>query len=137
MELCDQVVTVYNARVDPRTREAVFAPTVLRGVSCRGEAVSGIVEGGLKAANRYVVRIPGNVDSGGKAYAEPEAYLRAAEAGDLWTLRAGDAIVRGEAAWDGQTPARLRQRGLRVATVLGVSDNRRAPRGGHWKVTGA
>lgn len=148
MRLCGETVTVYNARVDPATRTGVYAPTVLRGVSlyCRTEAR--VTDGGLKAANVFTLRIPENVDADGKVYAEPRAYREAEDCSGLWTLQKGDAIVRGEAAGvqtgscgsgGTTTLAQLRERygSGNVLTVLGVTDNRRAPRGKHWRVTGA
>ena len=86
-------VTVYNARVDPATRAEAYAPTVLAGVSwyCRTEA--GVTEGGMKAANVYMLRIPEDVDAGGKAYAAQEADRRAESVDALWTIQKGDVIT--------------------------------------------
>lgn len=139
MKRCDETVTVYNARVDPATRTEVYAPTVLRGVFWHCETVAKVADGGLKAANVFALRIPEDVDMGGKTYVDPADYRRAEDAGGLWTLGKGDVIVRGEASENGQTPARLRALfgAERVMTVLGVTDNRRAPNGRHWKVIGA
>ena len=132
-------VTVYTARVDPATRAEAYAPTVLAGVSwyCRTEA--GVTDGGMKAANVYTLRIPEDVDAGGKAYAAQEAYRRAESVDALWTIQKGDVIVRGDATESGMTPARLRERygAENVMTVLGVTDNRRAANARHWKVVGA
>lgn len=138
MKLCQETVTVYNARVDPGTRAEVYAPTVLRGVGWRCETLSAVADNGLRAANRFVLRIPGDVDAGERAYAEPGDYREAADASGLWTLQKGDVIVRGEAD-EALSPAQLRERfgEGRLLTVLGVTDNRSAPNGKHWKVTGA
>ena len=139
MKRCDETVTLYNARVDPATRTEVYAPTVLRGVSWRCETAAKVAEGGLKAANVFALRIPVEADMGGKAYVEPADYRRAEDVSGLWTLGKGDVIVRGEVSENGQTPVRLRARfgAERVMTVLGVTDNRGAPNGRHWKVIGA
>ena len=137
MKLCTETVTVYNARVDPGTRTEIYAPTVLRGVSWHCETASAVTEAGLKAANRCALRIPGDVDAEGKTFVEPKDYRAAEDVGGLWTLQKGDVIVRG-ACTDALTPARLRERfgADRVTTVVGVTDDRRAPRGKHWRVTG-
>lgn len=139
MKLCDETVTVYNARVDPATRMEAYTPTVLRGVSwhCRTEAK--VTDSGLKAANVFTLRIPEDADAGGRTWAEPGEYRDAADVRGLWTLGKSDVIVKGEAAQSGQTPARLRERygAENVLTVLSVTDNRRAPKGKHFKVTGA
>lgn len=139
MQLCKETVTVYNVRVDPASRMEAYVPTVLRGVSWRGETVSAVADSGLKAANRFVLRIPEDVDAGGKAYAEPKRYREAGDVSGLWTLQKGDIVVLGEVSEADLTPAQLRaQYGAdRVLTVLGVTDNRRVPNGRHWKVVGA
>lgn len=139
MKRCDETVTVYNARVDPATRTEVYAPNVLRGVSWRCETAAKVDDGGLKAVNVFALRIPEDVDMGGKTYVDPAEYRRAEDVGGLWTLGKGDMIVRGEASESGQTPARLRALfgAERVLTVLGVTDNRTASCGRHWKVVGA
>ena len=138
MKLCNGTVTVYNARVDPDQRMEVYTPTVLTGVSWHCETVSTVVDSGLKAANRFVLRIPADVRAEGKAFAEPGDYRAAGDAGGSWTLQKGDVIVKG--AWtDILSPAQLRERfGTdRVMTVMGVTDDRGRPRGRHWRVVGA
>ena len=136
---CTETVTVFNARVDPVTRAEEYAPTVLRGVSWRGEMAAGVVDGGLRAENAFVLRIPEAVDAGGKAWADARDYRTAGDVSGLWTLRKGDVIVKGGAAEAGMSPALLQALygAENVMTVLGVTDNRRAPRARHWKVTGA
>ena len=138
MQLCNETVTVYNARVDPARRMEVYAPTVLEGVSWHSETVSAVVDSGLKAANRFTLRIPEAVKAGGRTYVEPAEYRTAPDVSGLWTLQKGDVIVKA-ACTDVLDPARLRERfgADRVLTVVGVTDDRRAPRGKHWKVTGA
>lgn len=135
--MCDDVITVFNARVDPQTGSAVYAPTVLWGAGWFSRVLCAVAEGGLKAAGQAVVRIPAEVDAGGRRYVEPPEYRAAAEVGGLWTLQPGDVIVRGEAADQDFSPAALRERFGQVCTVLGVTDDRGARRGGHWKVTGS
>ena len=130
MKLCDESVTVFNARVDPALGSEVYAATVLRGVSWRGEAASAVESGGTRVADRVVVRIPEGVDAGGKVYVSPEGYRRAGEVGGLWTLQKGDFVLRGVAA-DVEEPW-----SAGAAVVLGVSDNRRGRLGRHWKVVG-
>ena len=138
MRLCDETVTVYNARVDPVTRAEVWTPTVLRGVSWRAESASRVEHDGLRAANGFTLRIPEAVDAGGKDWVEPKAYQTAGDIGKLWTLQKGDVIMRGSVSGD-LSPARLCEiyGAERVMTVLGVSDNRRARHARHWRVTGA
>lgn len=132
MELCNETATVFNARGDPASRGIVYAATVLRGVSWREESLCAAGERGLRAANRFVLRIPADVDAGGRDYAGPGDY-RASPQG-RWTLQKGDIVARGDVS--GEAPGAARERGVPMMTVLGVSDNRRAPRGKHWRVTG-
>ena len=138
MRLCSETVTVYNARVDPAQRMEVYTPTVLTGVSWYSEVVSAVTDSGLKSASKYTLRIPEEVDAAGKTYTDPKAYREAADVSGLWTLQKGDVVVKGSCT-DTLTPAQLRDRygSDRVLTVLGVTDNRRAPNARHWKVTGA
>ena len=76
------------------------------------------------------------VRGGGRAWAEPAAWDRAADVSGLWTLRGGDVIARGAVNGGELTPEGMREAGLDCMTVLGVTDNRRAPGAPHWRVTG-
>lgn len=135
MKLCNDVMTVFNARVDPALRYEVYAPTVLRGVRWYVQRAVAVAEGGLKVEDRLLARIPADVDAGGRTYAEPRKYRAAAKADGLWTLQPGDILVRGEAA-EACAPAELRERYGEVYTVSVVADNRSAPRGKHWRIEG-
>ena len=134
--MCDDVITVFNARVDPATGYEVYAPTVLAGCRWFSRVESAVTESGLKAQCRLTARIPGDVDAGGKRYVDPAEYRGAADASGLWTLGQGDVLVLGAVSGEA-APAALRQRFDQCFTVLGVTDNRSAPRGGHWRVEGA
>ena len=138
MKQCNETVTVYNARVDPAQRMEIYIPTVLVGVSWHSETISAVVESGLKAANRFTLRIPEEVYASGKTFADPKDYRAAADVSGSWTLQKGDVILRG-ACTDTLTPAQLRERfgADNVPTILGVTDNRHAPNAKHWKVVGA
>ena len=154
MKLCGDTVTVFNARVDPQTGDDRWWPTVIRGVSWHATDASAVdaARGGLVAANRCTVRIPAEVDTGGKTFVDAIAYRDAADADGLWTLEGGTILVKAEVpepapseAADaddpgrqpgGWTPAALRRAFADCVTALAVTDNRRAPRGGHWKVVG-
>ena len=134
MKLCNDVITVFNARVDPDVGGNVWTPTVITGASWYMTDASTIdaSKGGLVAAGKVIVRIPEE--------AAPEGF----------GLRAGDIIVKGAVPlaetvtvngvsstvainW---TPTKLKKAyAADCATVLGVTDNRRAPRAPHWRVT--
>lgn len=135
MKLCNDTVTVFNARVDPATGANVWTATVITGASWYMTDASTVdaSKGGLVAANKATVRIPEEN--------APEGF----------SLKAGDVIVKGSVPltetvtvngvsstvaidW---TPAKLKKAwGADCVTVLGVTDNRRAPNAPHWRVTG-
>ena len=123
MKMCNDVITVFNARVDPTTGGNVWTATVIDGASWYMTDASTVDagKGGLVAASKVIVRIPKE--------AAPEGF----------GLKAGDIIVKGDAgATQSPTAAKLKKLyGADCATVLGVTDNRRAPNAPHWRVTGA
>lgn len=137
MKLCNDTITVFNARVDPEQGGNVWEPTVITGASWYLTDASTVdaSKGGLVAANKATVRIPEGADAGGKAYADPITYANAEDVSGLWTVQAGDIIVKGEVTGASWTPARLKAAYADCVTVLGVTDNRRAPNAQHWKVT--
>lgn len=138
MKLCNDTITVFNARVDPDVGGNVWVPTVIQGVSWYATDASTVdaSKGGLVAANKATIRIPVEADAGGKAYADPVSYANAEDVSRLWTLKGGDIVVKGEVTGDGWTPAKLKAAWADCVTVLGVTDNRRAPRAKHWRITG-
>lgn len=122
MKLCNDVITVFTARVDPELGDDVWAPTVIKDVSWYATDASTVdaSKGGLVAANKVTVRIPANVF--------PEGL----------ELKNGDVIVKADASGVADpTPAKLKKAyGGDFMTVLAVTDNRRAPRAPHVKVIG-
>lgn len=138
MKLCDEVITVFNAHWSEELGDEAYCPTVIRGASWHATQAETVdPKGGLIAADRVIVRIPVYANTSGKAYVDVVAYRDAADVSGLWTLTGGTIIVRGEAEGDTWTPAELRKRFADCVTVLGVTDNRRAPNGRHWKAVGA
>lgn len=135
MNLCNDTITVFNARMDEANGYDVYFPTVITGVSWYGEIQSTVDSTGLKAANKYTVRIPTDADFSGKAYADPAAYA-GGDPAYLFTLQSGDIIVKGAHNENGLSVRDIEALGENVK-VLGVSDNRRASHGKHWKVVGA
>jgi hypothetical protein len=133
MQLCNETITVFNARLDAETGFDVYIPTVINGVSWHCELASTVDSSGLKAANKFTIRIPANADCSGKTYAPATEYAGAASE-NCFTIRNGDIVIKGEAAETLRPAALLKQ--YEGFTILGVSDNRRgqAP---HWKVVGS
>ena len=138
MKLCNDTITVFNARVDPETGGNMWVPTVISGAGGYMTDASTVdaSKGGLVAANRATIRIPVEANTGGKAYADPVSYASAGDVSGLWTLKGGDIVVRAAVEGSDWTPARLKAAYAECVTVLAVTDNRRGPRAAHWRVTG-
>ena len=137
MKMCEETITLFNARLDARTGGFAYVPTVIAGCSWhrrQREAVD--AKGGLVCADECVVRIPADADFGGKRYVDPAAWRQGSVEG-CFTIQGGDAMVRGTVSGADWTPARLKAAYADSMVVLGVTDNTRAPNGGHWRITGA
>lgn len=137
MKLCNETVTVFNKRWDAENGWDIYVPTVIHGVSWYCEIASAVDNTGLHAANRFTVRIPEDADTGEKAYVDPITYAEEPIVAGLWTLKNGDIIVKAEIDDETLTPAQLHERYPDCMTVLGVTDNRRAPNAPHFKVVGS
>ena len=133
MRLCNETITVFNAKLDPETGYDRYHGTVIAGVSWFCKILSA-VDKGLKAANEFSIRIPQNADFGGKAYLPPLDYANTEDISKVFTLRNGDIIVRGAVTEESPKPAEL-HKNYEALTIMGVTDNRRA-RAPHWKVIG-
>ena len=135
MKLCNEAITIFNAQVDGTKGTNVYAPTIIRGVSWFCDIASNVDSSGLKAANRFTIRIPVDADFSGKSYVPPAVYATGDPA-TCFTIKNGDIIIKGEVAVQGMKPTDLRKSFDEYVTVLGVTDNRRAPNAPHWKVVG-
>ena len=137
MKLCNDTITVFNARVDPDVGGNVWIPTVITGAGWYLTDASTVdaSKGGLVAANKATIRIPAEADFGRKVYADPVSYASAEDVSGLWTLKGGDIVVKAAVTGDDWTPAKLKAAYAECVTVLAVTDNRRAPRAPHWRVT--
>lgn len=138
MRLCNDTITVFNARYDSGNDRDVYHATVITGVSWYDEIASAVDSSGLKAADKYTIRIPTDADFSGKTYVDPITYAQAgSDTATVFTLKSGDIIVKGVVdAVENMRPADLQKRYAEFATVLAVTDNRRAPNAPHWKVVG-
>ncbi len=136
MELCNDVVTLYNARYDREADKTVYVGTVLRGVHVFRTMKSSVSKDGLVSADTLTVRIPFSVNASGKEYADPDGYASASNVSGMFTLNEGDYLIPDAVLITNPTVADLKKKHAAV-TILGVTDNRSAPRGKHWKVVGA
>lgn len=135
MKGCNVTITLFNARRDGETGGLAYVPTVIAGCSWHRRQRTAIdPKGGLVSADEVVVRVPADADFGGRAYVDPAAWRAG---GEGFTIQNGDLAVKGRVEGDGWTPARLKAAYGECFTVLGVTDNRGAPNGGHWRITGA
>lgn len=134
MNLCNETITVFNVRLDPETGYDRYIGSVIAGVSWFCEIVSA-VDKGLKAANKFTIRIPENANFGEKQYCHPLDYAGAEDVSRLFTLKNGDIVVRGAVTESGLKPADL-HKNYEAFTILGVTDNRRTQNAPHWKVVG-
>ena len=133
MHLCTETITIFNHRLNPATGDVDLYPTTIPGVSWFDEAIATVDSGsGLIAASKTIIRIPADAAT---SYTTPQAYQDKPDG--LFTLQAGDYIVKGAETDLGLTLSNLKKRHGRVVTILAVTDNRRAPRGPHIKVVGS
>lgn len=136
MKLCNETITVFNKRQAPETGYDVYVPTVITGVSWFCEIASTVDASGLKAANKFTIRIPVDADFSNKNYVIPAEYA-ASDEDTSFTLGNGDIIVKAAITDTGLKPSDLQTLYGEVVTVLGVTDNRRTRNAPHWKVVGA
>lgn len=136
MRLSNETITVFNRRINPTTRMETYVPTIIRGVSWYCHVRSNVGDKGLNAANEYTIRIPVDADFGGKTYVDQTTYKNETMISGLFTLASDDIVVKGEV--DGPvTPAMLHENNADCFTILGVTDNRRAPNAKHFRVVGS
>lgn len=139
MKLCNEIITVFNRRVDVENGWDVYVPTVINGVSWYSHIRSIVGEKGLKAADEFIVRIPTDADFGDKMYVQPIEYRKAFDVSGLFTFDEGDVVVKGavESSGISYTPSALKEAFTDCFTILGATDNRRAPNAPHFRVVGS
>lgn len=137
MRLCNDTITVLNKRADLENGWDVFVPTIIRGVSWYGDVAVNVGDTGLNAANKFTIRIPVDADFGGKTYVDPVAYKNEPLIAGLFTLANGDIIVKAEITDSSVKPADIKENYPFSCVILGVTDNRRAPKAPHWRVVGS
>lgn len=108
MQLTDTTMTLFASAIERSTGNVCYSAEVYHNVSWFEETVTGLdSDGGLKSASKITIRIP-----------------RTASA---FPGRPGDLVAKG--SW----PTLDAAVGC-TATILGVTDNRRASHAPHWKV---
>lgn len=138
MKLAQDVLTLFNTRFDKVNDCTAYEKTVISGISWYSTIKTTVADTGLKSANMFIIRIPTTADFSGKAYTDPISYTGAGDVSNLFTLKQGDTIVKGAVPDTIQTPAQAHKAYPETAfTIMGVTDDRRAPNAPHWKVVGA
>lgn len=137
MLLCNDTITVLNKRTDIENGWDIFIPTIIRGVSWYGDVAVNLGDKGLNAANKFVIRIPIDADFDGKTYVEPVVYRNEPFITGLFTLANGDIIVKAEISESPIKPADIKENYPFSCVILGITDNRRAPKSPHWRVVGS
>ena len=138
MRLANDVLTLFNSRFDKEYDRTVYEKTIIRNISWYSTIKTAVADTGLKSANTFTIRIPIEADAGGKSYTDPVSYASADDVSGLFTLRQGDTIVKGAVPETIETPAQAHKAYPDTAfTIMGVTDNRRAPNAKHWRVVGA
>jgi len=135
MKECNETITVFNTRLNDDKGYDLYVPTIIRGVSWFCEIASNVDSSGLKAANKFIIRIPVDADFSDKAYVPPAAYA-GGDPNTVFTLKQGDVIVHGEET-EPMQPAQLQEKYGELVTILGVTDSSRRSHAKHWKVVGA
>lgn len=134
MKLCNDTVTVFNRRISDG--QYVYVPSVIIGVSWYGTVDTSVGDKGLNSANRYTIRVPVDADFGGKTYVTPNDYKEETITSGVFTFDNGDVVVKAEIT-ESMTPAALKEAHYEYCTILGITDNRRAPNAPHWKLVGS
>lgn len=132
-------ITVYNRWYDRETRLDTWHATKITGAHWHGKQAVTVDSNGLNTADAYTVRIPLASAPAARKYAPPHEYARAGKAAvdGLWTLQAGDIIVRGLIDDVISKASDITAKYDDVIVATGVTDNRRgSPALQHWRVEG-
>lgn len=116
-------ITVYNKK--KVNRSEMWFRVHLLGINFHGEAELIVSDKDLKAADKYVIRIPDSVTSD-KKFVDNRTFkaLSAEEIDNCFTLQKGDIVVKDLVEDDITSPSQLSDK-YDVLTVLSVTDNRR------------
>lgn len=135
MKECNETITVFNARLNDENGYDDYIPTVIKGVSWYCDIASNVDASGLKAANKFIIRIPLDADFSGKTYVPPVSYAEQ-DPDAVFTLQQGSIIVHAEET-EHLLPTQLKEKYGEIVTVLGVTDSSRRPNAKHFKVVGS
>lgn len=125
-------ITIFNPVFDPETGFDVYKPTVIRGASWLAPRTSTQDNIGIKAQDKYTIRVPEDADFSGSSYVDPAQFV--GEQG-TFTFRVGDIIVKGEESGPSTIAALQKKYGF-VVKVMAVNDFRTSPNARHWRLDG-
>lgn len=86
-------VTIYNKRVDKKTRQTVYVRTILRDVHWYTDQKVSVGEKGLNSADVIKIRVP--TEERQEIFVEPAEYARLEDTAGYWTAANGDLIAKG------------------------------------------
>ena len=111
-------VTIYNKRVDKKTRQTVYVRTILRDVHWYTNQKVSVGDKGLNSADVIKIRVP--TEERQEIFVEPTEYARLEDTAGYWTAANGD-LIEDEITRDTE----LKSRGYLAGVILSHSDNRR------------
>ena len=115
-------VTIYNKRVDKKTRQTVYVRTILRDVHWYTDQKVSVGEKGLNSADVIKIRVP--TDNRQEIFVEPAEYARLEDPTGYWTAANGDLIAKGVIEDEITRDTELKSRGYLAGVILSHSDNR-------------
>ena len=130
-------LTIYNVKANKETRPPEYHRTQLKGVHWYTDQKVELDNKGLHSADIYKIRIPADVQSGGKRYVTPTEYQSMIDVADVWTIQNGDIFVRGLVDTDISKASDVLQKYPDSSgKVMSWADNRQGSLP-HWRIGGA
>jgi hypothetical protein len=121
-------ITIYNHRIDPGTRQTVYARHVIQDVSWYASVNVSAASGGLTGGDVYKIRIPPEALADGQpaleSYRAAKEYLDLQDPSGNWTVQNGDYFCRGEGP-EITKPSDLEAAHVLYGQVRSWGDNRR------------
>lgn len=133
-------ITVFNRRYCKEDRTEKLYGTKIRGVSFYSRKGTTFSNKDLSGDDSYIIRIPADADTSGKAYLDEMAYANLDDKSfsGYWTLQPGAIIVRGLVDIETASEIDLKKSFPEVVTVRNYTDNRDRCSDAmkHWRVGG-
>ena len=138
-------ITIFNARYDSTSRQKVYVPTRIKGVSYYESEGVNTNDGVWTDQSIYKMRIPyiGSEIEDDRIFL-PEGEYNLSPADGYWTIHKGDFILLTDIEWEDETYTQsqialvAKETGLRLITVTEYADNtvRGSDAVKHWRIGG-